>query len=134
MRRLWLDANVILRFLTADNEALHARAVALIARADAGEVELVLDDLILAEVIWVLRSFYEYPMAQITDVIVEFLLNPGIVANKDLAVRSLKLARDKNVHFVDAYLALRAAAAGEEVRTFDKTDFARLPVQWSEPS
>jgi predicted nucleic acid-binding protein len=47
--------------------------------------------------------------------------------------RAIELARDKNVDFADAVLALEAARDGETVCTFDKTDFKRLPTAWISP-
>ena len=59
---------------------------------------------------------------------------PGIeVDNRELIVRTVELARDRNVDFADAYLALQAAERGETVCTFDETDFRRLPVEWTVP-
>ena len=50
-----------------------------------------------------------------------------------LWVDAVELARDENVDFVDAMLALQAARRGEPVCSFDG-DFKRLPVQWMSPS
>ena len=135
MRRLWLDANVIIRFLTGEPVDHHAKTVRLMARAERGEVELVVSDLILAEVVWVLRTFYKFSMEQIAEVLLAFVSSPGIHASDpELQIRAIELARDKNVDFVDAYLALTAAARREPVCTFDKTDFKRLPASWVQPN
>jgi len=63
------------------------------------------------------------------------MLTPGIETEElDVSVTALNLAADQNVDFVDAYLSLRAQAAGETVCTFDASDFGRLPANWSRPS
>lgn len=134
MTRLWLDANVLLRFLTGDPEDLAARSQRLMARAEAGEVTLYLSELVLAEVIWVLKSFYRHSMAEIAEVISALVSAPGIrVDDRENTVRAVELARDKNVDYIDAALALGAAARGETVCTFDETDFKRLPARWMSP-
>lgn len=135
MRRMWIDANVILRFLTGEPQHLHERSARLMARADQGDIELFVDDLIVAETVWVLKSFYKRSMADIADVLTAFLTAPGIaVADQALLIRSLQLSERENVDFVDALLALRAAAQDAEICTFDKTDFRRLPVRWNSPA
>lgn len=134
MTRIWLDANVVLRFLTGDPEEMAREARGLMARAEQGELTLFLTDLVVAECIWVLRSFYEHPAERIRDTLSAFISAPGIeVENLDVLLESLDLAADKNVDFVDAYLASRAHRAEEPVCTFDTSDFKRLPVAWSRP-
>ncbi len=57
----FIDTNVLIRHLTGDPPELAARATRYLAGAD----ELLLPDLILAEVAYVLESFYETPRAQV---------------------------------------------------------------------
>ena len=134
MNRLWVDATVILRFLTKDPPEMAERSARLMAKAEMGEVSLYISPLVLAEVIWVLKSFYRYSMTAIAHVIISLVSAPGIeVDNRELIIRAVELARDRNVDFVDAYLALQAAECGEKVCTFDESDFRRLPVEWTLP-
>ncbi len=134
MKRLWVDANVLLRFLTGEPKDMYERSVELMARVERGEVTLLVSQLVVAEVIWVLKSFYKHSMEEIAQVVVGLLSAPGVeVEEHQLMIRAVELARGKNVDFIDAHLALRAASQGEEVCTFDKTDFKRLPVNWLEP-
>jgi predicted nucleic acid-binding protein len=134
VKRLWVDANVILRFVTKDPPALAARAARLMAKAEQGEVSLYLPTLVLAEVVWVLQSFYQYSIAEIARVLTAFVSAAGVeVEEREVFIRTLELARTRKVDFVDAYLAVRAAQAAEPVCTFDKTDFRRLPVAWVSP-
>ena len=134
MTRLWVDANVVLRFLTRDPPDLAARAARLMERAESGEVRLYLSPLVLAETVWVLKSFYGHPMPEIRDVLVPLLSAPGIeVDDRGHALEALELSAERNVDFVDACLAVQAAAANESVCTFDSTDFKRLPGRWQAP-
>jgi predicted nucleic acid-binding protein len=54
----FVDTNVLVRHLTGDPPELAGRATRYLAAAD----ELLLPDLILAEVAYVLESFYESPL------------------------------------------------------------------------
>jgi len=132
--RLWVDANVILRFLTGEPQALAEKAAHLMARAERGEVVLVLPALVIAEILWVLKSFYQRTIGEIEGVLVPLMTADGLeVEDRDLLIEAIGLAREKNVDFVDAILALRAARSGEPVCSFDG-DFKHLPAAWAPPT
>lgn len=134
MTTFWLDANVVLRFLTREPAELAERARRLMARADAGELTLFVSELVVAEVVWVLKSFYGHSLAEIAAVVGAFVSASGIrVDDRETTLAALELARDHNVDYIDAVLALKAAANGETICTFDETDFKRLPAQWIAP-
>lgn len=134
MKRLRVDANVMLRFLTGEPEALARRSAGLMRSAEDGEVLLVLSSLVVAEVVWVLKSFYRRSLREIAEVLIPLLSADGVeVQEKEILIFAIELARDKNVDFVDAVLALEAARDGETVCTFDAKDFKRLPAAWISP-
>jgi len=134
MTRLWVDANIVLRFLTGAPEVLPQRSARLMAMAERGEVTLFIAPLVLAEIIGVLRSFYHYPMTKIANIMLSLISAQGVdVDQQDLLIQAIELARDRNVDFIDAYLAVQAAKQGEKVCTFDENDFKRLPVTWLAP-
>lgn len=134
MKRLRVDANVLLRFLTGEPESLAQRAARLIRRAEAGEVLLVLSPLVVAEMVWVLKSFYRRSAGEIAEVLIPLFASDGLeVKDREILVGALELARDKNVDFVDAVLALESVRDQETVCSFDETDFRRLPATWMSP-
>jgi len=131
--RLWVDANVLLRFLTGDPPDLAELAARLMARVDQGEAVLFLPALVIAEVVWVLKSFYRHSLEEIAGALIPLMSIEGVeVEDREILIRAVGLAREKNVDFADAVLALRAARQGEPVCSFDR-DFRRLPVQWVTP-
>lgn len=133
MKCLWMDANVILRFLTGDPPEMAAKALSLMRRAEGGEIRLRLSPIVLAEVVWVLRSFYRFPGDRIASVLVSLINTEGIIADDaDLLSAALTEMTVKNVDFIDAYLAEIARAAGEAVCSFDE-DFERLRVERVNP-
>lgn len=134
MKRLWVDANVLLRFLTGDPQDLAEKAARLMSRAERGELVLIVPALVIAEVVWVLKSFYRHSFKEIAEVMVPLMGADGLeVENRDLLIQAIELAREKNVDFVDAVLALQAQRQNEPVCSFDG-DFKRLPGQWVAPS
>jgi predicted nucleic acid-binding protein len=134
MERFWIDANIVVRLLTNDPTDQASRAQQWMDRVDRKEIGLVLDRTVVAEIIWTMKSFYEYSMAEISEVLIPLLSSESIdVEDRDLLAAAIELSRDKNVDFLDAYLALRAAEHDETVCTFDKTDFKKLPSKWVTP-
>ncbi len=128
MAEAYLDANVLLRFLTKNPPAMAEKARAILAAASEGQVRLVLLPVVLAEVVWTLSSFYSYDRAQIGDGLIPLLTVKGLeVKDKDAQAMALSLYRDHNIDFVDAMVAAYALVeVPQRVCTFDH-DFRRIP-------
>ena len=130
MRRAWVDTNVILRFLTGDPPEMAAQAGALFGAVDREELVLVMDEIVVAEVVWVLHSFYGYPNADIARVMQELLSHPGLEADdKPGLLTALHLIAEKNIDFADALVAVHMERRGlREIFGFDfDRHFDRLP-------
>lgn len=67
MNDFWIDANLVLRFLTCEPQDLAERPLRFIQRAERGEITLRITPLVIAEVVWVLGSFCKYPRTQIAE-------------------------------------------------------------------
>ena len=129
-----LDANVVLRFLTGEPEDMAERSRKLMQRADRDEIKLKLLPLVVAEVYWVLNSYYEFSRERIAGVLGKLIRAQGIeTAEVELIGEALELAAEKNVDFIDAILSLRAKKEEVKVVTFDREDFKKLTVEWVEP-
>ncbi len=134
VKRYWVDANVLLRFLTGEPEPMAERAARLMGQAERAEAQLILTPLVVAEVVWTLKSFYRRSYDEIVRVLVPLLSADGVeTQDRELMIRALELTRSKNVDFSDAVLALQAERHGEPVCTFDESDFKRLPAAWTLP-
>ncbi len=128
MMYLWVDANVILRFITGDPPEMAAKTLELMTRAEKGEIGLRLSHIVLAEIVWVLSSFYKYPKKDIAESLTFFICADGIYPeNQDLLIQALKDMANKNVDFVNAYLAALARSREEGICSFDN-DFRKLDV------
>jgi predicted nucleic-acid-binding protein len=134
LKRLRVDANVLLRFLTGEPADLAERAARLMIRAERGEVLLILSPLVVAEMVWVLKSVYRRAYDEIAEVLVPLLSAAGLEAeDREMMIEALELTRKRNVDFLDAVLSLQAISKDETVCTFDKTDFKRLSAKWLSP-
>ncbi len=125
---LRIDANVILRYLTDEPRALADRAAILFRAVDAGECAVIMEDVVLAEVVWTLASFYGMRRPEIADALLKLLGAEGIRnADKETLQLALVLFHEKNLDFADALLAARALQTGEgALYSFDR-DFDRVP-------
>jgi predicted nucleic acid-binding protein len=133
MSNLWVDANVLLRLLTGEPPELAQRALRLAQRAERGEVTLRLSPIVVAEMVWVLNSFYRYPRVQIAEVLLLLMAAEGIVVEEaEQVIAALDRMATVNVDFLDAFLAEVARREGGAVVSFDR-DFRRLDIPWIEP-
>lgn len=57
-----IDANVILRFFLADDEEKFLKTKAFVQRLEFGEDEVLMTEIVFAEVIWVLNKVYNIPV------------------------------------------------------------------------
>ncbi len=134
MRALWVDTNVLLRFLTADPPDLAEQALALIRKAESGELVLRVSTIVAAEMVWVLTSFYKTRKSEIAAQLSALFSAPGIaVEERDIILAALAIMAEKNVDFADALLAEIARAHHEPVVTFDD-DFDRIGVERAHPA
>ncbi len=70
---LAVDTNVLVRFLVVDDVGQSERAAKLVGKAiDRGE-QLFVSDLVLCEVVWVLRASYGFGRSEIADVLQRLL-------------------------------------------------------------
>lgn len=128
----FVDTNVLIRHLTGDPPAQARRATAYLRRAK----ELLLPDLIVAEVVYVLESFYEVErqrVAELTRAIVGF---PAVVVvDEPLLLRAIEVYELERLDFADAYLVASAEASGvERIASFDREIDRIATVQRVEPS
>ncbi len=129
----WVDANVLLRFLTGDPPELAGRASRLLERAERDGLPLRVHPVVVAETVWVLQSFYGYSKGEISAALVPLLEHPALRAEgARIVLDALETMASSNVDFADAVLAETARSRGECVVSFDK-DFRKLEIEWREP-
>ena len=127
----FVDTNVLIRHLTGDPPERAARATRYLGAAG----ELLLPDLILAEVAYVLESFYEVPRAQVATTLRAVLAYPAIrVLDADLLQRAVEVYEIHRLDFADAYLVASAERTGIGViASFDRTIDRVATVRRDEP-
>ena len=89
------------------------RVDALLARAEAGEVRLTASVLVVAEVLWTLRTFYKRSKSEVRAAVLALYHTPGLtVEDADGLVQAAEWHAEKNVDFADAYHVVRTRALG----------------------
>ena len=128
MKRAYIDANIVIRYLTDEPWGMAREAEALFMAAERGEAALVLDEITVAEVVWVLSSFFKASKEEIKEGLLAFIANEGIeMADKKGILLALALYADINVDFADALVSVHMARNGvPDIVTYDK-HFDRLP-------
>ena len=125
---VFVDTNLFLRYLTNDIPEQANAIEALLRRAAAGEVLLVTNSLVMAELVWTLESYYRLPPQSIQDKVLAILNTPGLeVSEGDLVLQAVLWYAEKNVDFIDAYNAAWLLDQGIKTAcTFDRKHFARF--------
>lgn len=115
----FVDTNVLVRHLTGDPPEMAARATAYLAAED----DLFLTDLVVAETVYVLESFYEVPRTQIAEAIRSLMaLGSVIVVDRGLLLRAVEVYETHRLDFAEAYLVACAESTGvSRVASFDRT-------------
>jgi len=123
-----IDANIILRFLTNEPAEQAGSAARLFGAVARGEASVLVEEVVLAEVVWTLMSFYRMPRRDVASALLKLLAEEHIRAvDKDSLRLSLALLAERNIDFADALLAAKALQSGEKVvYSFDR-DLDRIP-------
>lgn len=117
-----IDANIILRYLTNDVQDQAKRAGELLARVEAGSEEVLLPDIILADIIWVLEGYYKQSRERIREWIATILSMRGLeFSDKNVALDALDIYVDTGIDWSDAFVASQMISRGiMEIYSFDK--------------
>ena len=123
----FLDTNIFIRFLTNDNPGKADACEKIFKKAVKKEETLFTTDMVIAEIVWVLESFYKLPKKEVQDKVEKILNTPNLICpHKDLILSALTLYSEKNIDYIDAYNALIIKDKGiEELYSYDK-DYDRI--------
>jgi predicted nucleic acid-binding protein len=115
----FVDTNILVRHLTGDPPEMAARATAYL-RSETG---LLLTDLVAAETVYVLESFYEAPRDQVAQAMRSLLgLDTVICVDSALLRRAIEVYETDRVDFAEAYLVACAESTGVgRVTSFDRS-------------
>jgi len=115
----FVDTNVLVRHLIGDPPKMAARATAYLQR----ESELLVADLIVAETIYVLESFYEVARPEISEAMRALIVMESVsVIDAPLLLRAVEIYEYDRLDFAEAYLIASAESTGVmQVASFDRS-------------
>jgi predicted nucleic-acid-binding protein len=115
----FVDTNILVRHLTGDPPEMAARATTYLKT----ETELLVADLIVAETVYVLESFYEAPRQQVAEAIRSLLAFQSVVCvDPALLLRAIEVYETDRIDFAEAYLVACAETTGiKQVASFDQS-------------
>ena len=114
----FVDTNIIVRHLTGEPPDMASRATAFLA----AESDLFLADLIVAETIYVLESFYKAPRGQIATAMRSLIaLRCVVTVDPALLLRAFEIYEVDRIDFAEAYLVACAESSGvNRIASFDR--------------
>jgi len=132
----FIDTNIFLRVLLHDHEAMFQESVVFLERVKNQEVRAVTSSLVIAEVIWTLRSYYEFSKDEVVRSANSiFAINSIKIVNTVDDHLAVKLFQEHSVKYIDACIASIPQVIQKKwtIISYDQ-DFKKLPVLWKEPS
>lgn len=114
------DTNAIVRYLIADDPALHEKAKEFFEGVRNGIAKAVILESVIAECVYVLTKIYKIPRDKAAGSLVDVMRYKGI-ANDDQQelIRALSLYSERGLDIVDCILFAKASAGGDHLFTFD---------------
>ena len=127
----FIDTNILVRHLTGDPPDTAQRATRFLA----SEHGLLLVDLVVAETVYVLESFYEAPRRQVAEAIRSLIAFDSIVCvDPPLLLRAVEVYETDRLDFAEAYLVACAETTEVgRVASFDRAVDRMDTVERVEP-
>lgn len=116
MSKNLLDTNLIIRFLVNDNPQKVNRVEKLLT--DKNNTNILLDT-IIAEIIWVLSSYYSLKKTEVIHKIRALIHVDSIECNAVLINRALTFWEENNISYIDSYLVAVANLGNIPIFSYD---------------
>jgi len=128
MKTYFVDTNLFIRYLTNDDIEKANRVEELLDKAALGKVRLITCEVVLAEVVWVLESYYNLNKVQIAEHLEAILATPGLnVLNGKVVEKAIEYYQNENIDFIDAYIvSLMNRLNISSIYSFDKKHLKRV--------
>jgi predicted nucleic-acid-binding protein len=123
--RAVIDTNLLVRYLTEDDAAKANDVRRLLVRAGKGEVRLLVPSVVIAELVWVLQSYYKLERQEIGPLLHAILHTRGLeVGDKSVVADAVAIYLETAMDFIDAWVVAYARAADvRSLYTFDRKHF-----------
>jgi len=118
----FIDTNIFIRFLVNDIPQKADACEKIFKNAVAKKETLFTTEMVIAEIVWVLESYYELSQQEVQEKVEKILNTPNLICpHKDLILNALTIYGEKNIDYIDAYNALILKDKGiKELYSYDK--------------
>lgn len=130
MSRNLIDTNLIIRFLVNDDPQKVSKVEKLLKNKRNKNILL---DTIVAEIIWVLSSYYSIDKTEIVEKIRSLIHVDTVECNTFLLNRALTLWDENNISYIDAYLAAVSELGNIVLYSYDRKLIAISTINVKEP-
>lgn len=130
MSKNLIDTNLIIRFLVNDTPAKVAKIEKLLKNKSNQNILL---DTVVAEIAWVLNSYYTLDKFDIIKKIKALIHIDTVECNAFLINRALTLWEENNVSYIDSYLASVAELGNMTLYTYDRKFSSISTISTKEP-
>jgi len=122
-----IDTNILLRYLRNDHPTLSIKAKKIFDKAYKNDVNIYFDEIVLAETIWVLSSYFKTPKSIIASTLLEQLYFDWIInPRKKLMIKALGLFGKTNLSYIDCWIfTVNQSLKTTSLETFD-SDLKKL--------
>lgn len=135
MKKYFIDSNIFLRLIVKENESQYLACKMLFEAIKKNKFQAVTCNLVLAEIVWVLQSYYHKNRKQVIEALRAIINLRGleIIRKQDYHL-TLNLYERFGVKYIDAAIAsIKPVYEGKwPVITYDK-DFDKIGVIRKEP-
>lgn len=126
IKTVLIDANVVIRFLLNDHTRFSPLAKSIFLKAQHGKTRIYLDEVVIAEVIWTLSSFYKIKKVDLVDRMEKLISQDWIInPKKTLIIETFSLYKSRNLDYIDCWVFAMSKSLKASLETFD-TDLKKL--------
>lgn len=130
MAKNLIDTNLIIRFLVNDEPEKVTRVEHLLKDSKNKNVLL---DTVIAEIIWVLTSYYSLDKIEIIEKIKALIHVDSVECNAFLLNRALSIWEENNISYIDSYLSAVAELGNMPIYSYDRKLAAISSIKVIEP-
>lgn len=108
--RIYADTNLFIRFFTGEPAGQAQESKKFLIQVSEGKHELFICDLVIAEIIYVLQSVFNLRKTAVVEKILAIAeINNAVIEHRWIVLKALDLYEEKNIDFIDAYIASHLA-------------------------
>ena len=133
--KYFVDTNVFLRFLVVENKKTHKECEDFFNWVKSEEVEVYISKMVLAEIVWTLKSFYDQPKRKVVKALKAILGIKTLKFLEDFSpLEAVDIFNKNSVKFIDSLIASSLLKQKQDwkIISYDK-DFDKIGVKRVEP-